>query len=234
MAQRTSFGKIVSTVRNAFDPRIDPRILTAIEEFRISVDSHNKCSTPSHLENRKQAFAKIQQLHKEVRSRIDTEVAKHVNLSALEPHGLEKEKIFWAVMENEGELDAGNPSGSTQTNPLNLRSILAPVAETRIAHEPQPKMGFRHCPYPRCNWKIENCKKTWSLFQNHMQVDHQTERFRCEAGCTKNFPSKKIAMRTRSICTASRWIDAVYENQSRKLPSEVANLANEIHKRDAD
>jgi hypothetical protein len=191
VAQRTCFGKIVSTVRNAFDPRVHPGILPAIEELRTSVDGHNKCPTPSHLENRKRAFANIQQLHKEVRSRIDTEVAKHQKSSSLEPHGLEKEKIFWAFMESEGGLDAGYPSGSTQTNPLNLRSILAPVAETTITHEPQPKMGFRHCPYPRCNWKIENCKKTWSLFQNHVQLEHQTERFRCEAGCTKNFPSKK-------------------------------------------
>lgn len=147
--------------------------------------------THSRLENRKRAFVKIQQLHKEVRSRIDKQIAKHQKLSPLEPHGLEKEKIFWAFMESQGELGAGNPLGSTQTNPLNLRSILAPVAETTIAHEPQPKMGFRHCPYPRCNWKIEDCKKSWSLFENHVQVGHRRERFRCEAGCTKNFPSKK-------------------------------------------
>jgi hypothetical protein len=146
MAQRTSFGKIVSTVRNAFDPRVDPRILPAIQEFRTSVDGHNKCPTPSRLENRKRAFAKIQQLHREVRSRIDTEVAKDQKSSPLEPHGHEKEKIFWEFMESEGELDAGYPSGSTQINPLNLRSILAPVAEITIAHEPQPKMGFRHYP----------------------------------------------------------------------------------------
>ena len=194
MAHSYAFNDIVSTVSNAFDPKTDPRVSAVVEEYRRSVDDHNKSPALSLLIKRRQAFAKLQRLHNEVKARIKAEIIEHEDSSLFVDDDLDKQKIYWAVMQSHGELDPVNNSDSKQANFMDLSTIhdTLPQPEVKGKKIWRPWVGtvkdnFRFCNHPGCDWKTElNIGSTYVL-RNHMVTDHGRKLFTCRKGCPQTF-----------------------------------------------
>ncbi|KAF7508895.1 hypothetical protein GJ744_008604 [Endocarpon pusillum] len=194
MAHSYAFNHIVSTVSNAFDPKTDPRVPAIVEQYRRSVDDHNKSQTPSLLIKRRQAFAELQRLHNEVMARIKAEIIEYKNSSLFFDDDLDKQEIYWAVMQSHGELDPINNYDSKQANFKDLMTIhdTLPQPEVKSKNTSGLWLGtvndnYRFCKNPGCDWKTELNNGSTYILRNHMVTDHGMILFPCRKGCPRTF-----------------------------------------------
>ncbi|ERF71906.1 hypothetical protein EPUS_08222 [Endocarpon pusillum Z07020] len=201
MAHSYAFNYIVSTVSKAFDPQNDPRVSAIVEEYRRTVDDHNKSPTWALHVKRRQAFAKLQRLHNEVKTRIKAEIIEHEDSSLFFDDDLDKQKIYWAVMQSHGELDPVNNSDSKQANSMDLRIIHDSLPQPEVKRKtPSLRLGtvkdnYRFCNHPGCDWKTELYIGSTYILQNHMITDHGKRLFPCRKGCPEAFrtgPSRQL------------------------------------------
>lgn len=198
MAHSYAFNDIVSTVSNAFDPKTDPRVSAIVEEYRRSVDDHNKSPTPSLLIKRRQAFAKLQRLHNEVRARIKAEIIEYEDTSLFVDDDIDKQKIYWAVMQSHGELDPVDNSDSKQANFMDLRTIHDTLPPPEVKGKSIPRLwvgtvkdNYRFCNHRGCDWKTELNIWSTNTLRNHIVNDHSKRLFPCRKGCRRVFTKER-------------------------------------------
>lgn len=192
MAQSNSFNEIVSTVRSVFDPKNDSRIISILNDYYQSVEAYDKSPKISLLTKRRQAFAKVQQLRDEVRSRIEVEIIKYANSSMSGDKHLDKTKIYWAVMQGQREFDPENISGNMQANSIDPRktqdTLPRPkVGSQRSQHQGIIKDDYRSCNFPGCTWKVELHRGSTTTLRTHLEAEHNTTIYTCRAGCNRTF-----------------------------------------------
>ena len=184
MSQTHSSIDIVPTVGSVCKPRLG----YIIEDYGKSAHGHDDSPNLSHLAKRSQAFARFQQFHNEVRPQTEAEAIKHLNLSGVEHNNFASGRNFGAVVQNQGDLDLEEAytSGSRQTNPMDLSSILNPQPA------PLPKQGrdWRSpCTYPGCDWKTKDCYGR--TLRQHIETKHKKILYPCGAGCSKSFTTQR-------------------------------------------